>query len=209
VLRMPWREQIGALVRQARTEAGLKQEALAEAVGVASLSISHYENGRQAPRVEVLERIASATGKHLAWFFGGEDAAPPTPPAPVPPLGSSPLAPPSPPAPLRRTIPAWPGRHERRGRPRPAKPRKPRVVALNSVASDIIREALAEHDLPWVFTGVRRRGPVNTSSWAARVWRPALAQAGHQDGVSQDAVQESTHGSGGFRLRQGRPGHPG
>ena len=72
--RMAWREQIGDLVRRARQEAGLKQEALAELVGVASPSISHYENGRQVPRIEVLERIADATGKPLPWFFGGDPA---------------------------------------------------------------------------------------------------------------------------------------
>ncbi len=63
----------------------MKQEALAEAVGVAGLSISHYENGRQAPRIEVLERIAAATGKPLAWFFQDEDAAPVPAAQPPPP----------------------------------------------------------------------------------------------------------------------------
>jgi transcriptional regulator with XRE-family HTH domain len=79
VLRMPWRERIGPLLRVARTEAGMKQEALAEAVGVAGLSISHYEGGRAVPKVDTLERIAAATGKPLAWFFQDEDEADPKP----------------------------------------------------------------------------------------------------------------------------------
>lgn len=90
---MAWREKIGALVRQARLEAGLKQEALAERIGVAPLSVSHIENGRQAPKVETLERIAQATNKPLAWFFQEPAAAPldrlaaeEAPPPPEPPV---------------------------------------------------------------------------------------------------------------------------
>lgn len=62
-----------------------------------------------------------------------------------------------------------------------AKPRKPRVVALNSIAQDILREAMGEHDLPWVFPGPRRRGPIGANNWMARVWRPALREAGIED----------------------------
>ncbi len=62
-----------------------------------------------------------------------------------------------------------------------AKSQRARVVALNSVAQGILREAMAEHDLPWVFTGPRRRGPLDAHDWTAKVWRPALAQAGIED----------------------------
>ena len=108
MLRMPWREQIGPLVRRARVEAGLKQETLAEAVGVAPLSISHYENSRQAPRIEVLERIAEATGKPLAWFFL-DDHAGQAPTEPAPTSSTAPTSAPSPPfaAPLQQAhVPA-------------------------------------------------------------------------------------------------------
>lgn len=67
--RMAWRDRIGGLVRAARKEAGLTQEALAERAGIQPLSVSHFENGRQAPKTETLERIAEATGKPLPWFF--------------------------------------------------------------------------------------------------------------------------------------------
>lgn len=62
-----------------------------------------------------------------------------------------------------------------------AKSRKSRVVALNSVARAILGLAMSEHDLPWVFPGPRRRGPLDAHNWTARVWRPALAQAGIED----------------------------
>lgn len=79
-------------MRQARLEAGLKQEALAESIGVAPLSVSHIENGRQAPKVETLERIAEATHRPLAWFFQeppaplDRPAAEEAPPPPEPPM---------------------------------------------------------------------------------------------------------------------------
>lgn len=62
-----------------------------------------------------------------------------------------------------------------------SKSRRARVVALNSVSQDILREAMAEHSLTWVFPGPRRRGPLDAHNWTARIWRPALAQAGIED----------------------------
>lgn len=62
-----------------------------------------------------------------------------------------------------------------------AKSQAPRVVALNSVARGILAEVLEEHDLPWVFPGSLRRGPLDAHNWTARVWRPALANAGIED----------------------------
>ncbi len=52
----------------------MTQEQLAEQCGITVNSVGHYEGGRAVPKVDTLERIASATGKPLAWFFGGEDA---------------------------------------------------------------------------------------------------------------------------------------
>jgi integrase len=62
-----------------------------------------------------------------------------------------------------------------------SKSNKARPVALNSVAREVLAEALSEHDLPWVFPGPLRRGPLDAHNWTSRIWRPALAAAGIED----------------------------
>lgn len=64
-----WNELIADRLRQARTQAGLSQEELAEKIGLTTVSISKFETGRRQPRVSTLERVAEATGTPLAWFF--------------------------------------------------------------------------------------------------------------------------------------------
>jgi len=53
---------LGDRLKDARKRAGLKQEELAEAVGVHPLTISHFECGRVEPSLDTLKRLAAALG---------------------------------------------------------------------------------------------------------------------------------------------------
>lgn len=95
---MSRKRDVGAKIRAAREACGLSQQALADAVGAKShQNVYNYERGDREPSFEVLERIATATGRPLSWFFQ-EDAStePATPPptAPAPPAPSAADAPP-------------------------------------------------------------------------------------------------------------------
>lgn len=68
------RFRVGRRLKQARNERGLTMAGLAEVLGVAEKSVTNYESGRREPDWNTLERIAAATGRDIAWFFGGESA---------------------------------------------------------------------------------------------------------------------------------------
>ena len=53
------------LIYEARTRAGLTQQALARAAGTSQPTIARYESGRAEPRVDTLNRILSACGRRL------------------------------------------------------------------------------------------------------------------------------------------------
>jgi predicted nucleotidyltransferase/DNA-binding XRE family transcriptional regulator len=55
-----------ALLRTARTRAGLTQADVGERAGVAQSVISAYESGRRQPSVPVLRELIAATGHELA-----------------------------------------------------------------------------------------------------------------------------------------------
>lgn len=63
---------IAKRIRQARVEAHLSQEQLAQAVGVSDKSISAYEKGRSTPPVNKLKKIAQSTN-HPIGYFSDED----------------------------------------------------------------------------------------------------------------------------------------
>lgn len=70
---------IGERVRARRTEMGLAQEALAQAVGCSVKTISRYERGEQKPRRgEHMEALTRALGVTESWLEYGVDAAPTT-----------------------------------------------------------------------------------------------------------------------------------
>ena len=52
-------------IRDARSRAGLTQEALAERVGTSQATLSAYENGRKQPSVDTFDRLLSAAGARL------------------------------------------------------------------------------------------------------------------------------------------------
>lgn len=54
-----------ALLREARTQAGLSQRALAARAGVAQAEIARIENGRQEPSFSRLERLVRSAGFDL------------------------------------------------------------------------------------------------------------------------------------------------
>jgi transcriptional regulator with XRE-family HTH domain len=53
---------VGALVRRARTQAGLTQQALADALQTKQSVVSRWERGLDIPRVDTLARILYACG---------------------------------------------------------------------------------------------------------------------------------------------------
>ena len=53
---------IGDNIRRFRKERGITQKKLGELCGIAEPNIRKYENGKQNPKLETLEKIASALG---------------------------------------------------------------------------------------------------------------------------------------------------
>lgn len=72
-------QHIGIRIKAARSEAGLTQEQLADAISKSVETISNAERGRVLTSVETLEAMARALGVPLAFFFdeyrGGRDAS--------------------------------------------------------------------------------------------------------------------------------------
>jgi transcriptional regulator with XRE-family HTH domain len=67
---------IGAIVRRERRAAGLTQARLAEAVGTTQPAISKIESGRTLPGLDLLERVARATGRPITITIGAPTRRP-------------------------------------------------------------------------------------------------------------------------------------
>lgn len=67
--------EIGHKIREARTGAGLTQEALARAVGLTVSSVRGWEYAGAHPRPATLRKIAEATGQTVAWFYEEREEA--------------------------------------------------------------------------------------------------------------------------------------
>jgi len=63
--REPWRTPAWALIRDARTRAGLTQAELAERAGTSQSAVARYERGRALPTLETLYRLVRACGFDL------------------------------------------------------------------------------------------------------------------------------------------------
>lgn len=66
------RAYVGARIKEFRTtygEEGISQEALANAMGVATNTISRWETGTYEPTLNDLERLARFFGKSIVQFF--------------------------------------------------------------------------------------------------------------------------------------------
>jgi HTH-type transcriptional regulator/antitoxin HipB len=57
--------KIGVIVRQAREEAGLTQEELADRVGTRKTAISRIENHAEDIKLSTIQKVAKALGKNL------------------------------------------------------------------------------------------------------------------------------------------------
>ena len=66
-------------LRDARKQAAMTQEEVAERVGVHPLTISHFETGRVSPKLETLVRLAAALGTTVGALLG--ETEPPALPA--------------------------------------------------------------------------------------------------------------------------------
>lgn len=64
-----------ARIFQARKDAGMTQQAFAEAVGFSRGAVAQWESGEVRPRHSTLTKIAKATGKDIRWLESGIDAA--------------------------------------------------------------------------------------------------------------------------------------
>ena len=66
---------VGDRIREARKQAGLTQNQLAEKSGVATISIHQYEAGKRKPQIERLQRIADALGVSITELIDIETAS--------------------------------------------------------------------------------------------------------------------------------------
>jgi transcriptional regulator with XRE-family HTH domain len=62
--------QIGGLLERLRREAGLTQTELAERIGTTQSAVSKIESGRTLPGLELLDRVAKATGRPVTLTLG-------------------------------------------------------------------------------------------------------------------------------------------
>ena len=62
--------QVGRLVRDRRRQAGLSQVELASRIGTTQAAISKIETGRTLPGLDLLERVATATGRPIVLELG-------------------------------------------------------------------------------------------------------------------------------------------
>jgi transcriptional regulator with XRE-family HTH domain len=60
---------VATRIRRARREASLSLDYLAVQVGSSRQHLIRLEQGRHRPRVDMLTRIAEATGRQVEWFL--------------------------------------------------------------------------------------------------------------------------------------------
>ena len=69
---------IGERIKQARKAKGLKQKELAEAVGVAEVTIRQYEGGKYSPKCDKIVKIAEALNISILELLGEPRPTTPT-----------------------------------------------------------------------------------------------------------------------------------
>lgn len=62
--------EVGLVLARARRAAGLTQDALAARIGSTQSAISRAEAGRASPSIELIQRVADATGQPIRLAFG-------------------------------------------------------------------------------------------------------------------------------------------
>jgi transcriptional regulator with XRE-family HTH domain len=78
----PEKSPLGDRIRSARAAKDWKQKHLAAELDVEPITVSRWERGATTPDLDVLGRIAAATGKPVSYFVGGgsDEASRPAPP---------------------------------------------------------------------------------------------------------------------------------
>jgi len=66
-------EHFSQRLRQARDNAGLSQSQLAEKIGLHTGSLSHLENRRRVPSLDILEKLSDELGVSVDWLLGRAD----------------------------------------------------------------------------------------------------------------------------------------
>jgi transcriptional regulator with XRE-family HTH domain len=153
-------EQLAGALRFLRERRGLTQRQLADAIESPLKQINAYENGRQRPRIETLERILAAVGADamdlsdvmagLAHAKGGKVALPAESPAEVPAAAPAPAGGEGPaPAPAVALSPEL----------RELAPRLPQIEALaNEVLIELLSEAV-DRQARWLSDDLRAGRP--------------------------------------------------
>jgi transcriptional regulator with XRE-family HTH domain len=67
------KEQLGDRIRSARAAKGWKQKHLAAQLEVEPITVSRWERGATTPDLDVLGRVAEATGRPVSFFVGGDE----------------------------------------------------------------------------------------------------------------------------------------
>lgn len=63
---------VAARIKRARKEADLSHDRLGESVGTSRQHLISLEKGKHRPRLEMLTKIAEATGRDIDWFVDPE-----------------------------------------------------------------------------------------------------------------------------------------
>jgi transcriptional regulator with XRE-family HTH domain len=63
---------VAARIKRARVKAELSHDRLGEVVGTSRQHLISLEKGKHRPRLEMLMRIAEATGREVDWFLDPE-----------------------------------------------------------------------------------------------------------------------------------------
>lgn len=63
---------VATRIKRARKEADLSHDRLGEQVGTSRQHLISLEKARHRPRLEMLTRIAEATGREVDWFLDPE-----------------------------------------------------------------------------------------------------------------------------------------
>ena len=70
------RTDLGERIRSARASKGWKQKHLAAELQVEPITVSRWERGATTPDLDVLNRVARATGKPVSFFVAGPSGQP-------------------------------------------------------------------------------------------------------------------------------------
>ena len=71
------KNEVGKRLSELRKEKGLKQDEVAQAVGITRASLSYYEKGERSVDIEVLYKLSNYYNVSIDYLFGLSDKTPP------------------------------------------------------------------------------------------------------------------------------------